>query len=88
MTKQVAKFLSVPRAIEQATGYRPHPATCWRWYSIGLHGVKLDTWMLGGRRVTTEEAVLQFMVRRKESPTAPNSISSARKALNSELGID
>lgn len=81
-------YLSVPSAIEAATGQRPTPTTCWRWYTRGSKGVVLQTWMLGGRRVTTQEAVQDFIERRTKSalPTRP-SAGKVRSELNRELGL-
>jgi hypothetical protein len=63
------KYLPIPTAVEEKTGYRPHPVTCWRWSKKGIAGVKLQTWMIGGRRLTTLEAVQQFI----DSQTKANS---------------
>jgi hypothetical protein len=42
------------------------PATLWRWYKFGCRAaggrvVKLQTWVLGGRRVTSREAIERFI---------------------------
>jgi hypothetical protein len=37
-----------------------HPSTLWRWALRGLGGVRLETTMVGGTRVTTEEALRRF----------------------------
>ncbi len=55
------KFLTIAAAIEQMTGKRPHPVTCWRWSKKGIAGVKLQTWRVGGRRLTTLQAVQEFI---------------------------
>lgn len=47
-------------AAELATGYRPPISTAMRWASKGVHGIRLRTWMVGGRRMTTVDAVRQF----------------------------
>lgn len=50
--------LPLLNAIEQATGYRPHPSTAVRWCSKpNRHGNVLKSWMIGGRRMTSVEAV-------------------------------
>lgn len=49
------------KAIEAATGYRPHLSTALRWCQReNRNGVRLESWMLGGRRVTSVEAVHRF----------------------------
>lgn len=35
--------------------------TCWRWAKRGVRGVKLETYNVGGRRWTTEEAFARFV---------------------------
>ncbi len=61
------KYLAVAEAIERATGSRPHPTTCWRWTKKGCGGTKLQTWVVGGRRVTTIDAVQLFVSARTEA---------------------
>lgn len=48
-------------AIREATGQNTHPATAARWAKEGIRGVRLTVWKLGGRRLTTESAVLDFI---------------------------
>lgn len=36
------------------------PNTIWRWSHVGIRGVKLETYRLGGKRVTTLEAYHRF----------------------------
>lgn len=40
---------------------RPSAATWWRWWRRGVHGVKLETLAIGGRRLTSREAVARFI---------------------------
>ena len=40
---------------------RPSVHTLWRWSQKGLRGVRLETWLIGGRRVTSVEAVQRFI---------------------------
>jgi len=48
-------------AIAAATGHRPHLSTALRWCQRGVGGVKLKSWKIGGRRMTTVEAVQEFV---------------------------
>ena len=63
---------NIPRL--RRDGKRPDIATLWRWWARGVRGVKLDTWLIGGRRVTTEIAVNEFLDRLSagQSTTAPS----------------
>lgn len=40
---------------------RPNVATIWRWATKGVRGVKLQTWLSGGIRVTTPDALEAFL---------------------------
>jgi hypothetical protein len=42
---------------------RVNPSTTWRWYLSGCRGVKLETYVSGGRRYTTREAFRRFQER-------------------------
>ncbi len=56
------KLLSIPLAVECVTGVRPHPVTCWRWTTKGVSGgIKLEARKLGGRLLTSKEAVQRFL---------------------------
>lgn len=55
------RLYTLPIAVEKATGRRPHLTTCLRWTTRGVSGIKLESFVLGGRRLTSEEAVLRFM---------------------------
>ena len=48
-------------AIYEATGRRPHLTTALRWCLKGTSGIKLESWKVGGRRVTTVDAVEAFV---------------------------
>ena len=39
---------------------RPNVATLWRWRTAGVRGVKLETILCGGRRMTSREALTRF----------------------------
>lgn len=54
------------RAFNQAArvlpkGSRPNQSTWWRWWRHGVRGVRLETVIVGGKRYTTDEAVLRFV---------------------------
>jgi hypothetical protein len=48
-------------AIREATGQKTHPTTAARWAKEGIRGVRLTVWKLGGRRLTTTSAVMDFI---------------------------
>jgi len=79
------KLMNVLDAIEAAAGQRVHPSTAWRWTQRGSRGRVLRTWLLGGRRMTTLEAVREFLESRGTAAAATRGKSKARLALESEL---
>ncbi len=40
---------------------RPHVSTVVRWAERGCRGHRLKTWLIGGARVTSEEALAAFL---------------------------
>ncbi len=52
-------LLSLSAAAKLLPG-RPHPSTLHRWRLRGIRGVKLQTWLIGGRRFTSHEALERF----------------------------
>ncbi len=86
----MAKYLSIPALFEQLTGQRPNPSTIWRWSVKGSQGVRLQTWMIGGRRLTTREAVEEFIAARTELSTPSDPAVTQDRAtaeLNKLLGV-
>lgn len=55
------KLLPLVDAVTSATGRRPHLSTCLRWASKGSQGIKLETVVLGGRRLTSPDAVQRYI---------------------------
>ncbi|HBE67300.1 MAG TPA: hypothetical protein DDW52_04045 [Planctomycetaceae bacterium] len=84
----MAKYLQIPSAFEAVTGRRPHPSTCWRWATKGCKGTRLQTFMVGGRRLTTVEAVREFIDECSRQGACKTSVSKTRALLNRELGIN
>lgn len=80
------KLMSVQQAVEMATGQRVNPSTCWRWAISGSGGVVLKTWLLGGRRVTTIEEVIEFLERKTALNSRSGTMSKTRAKLEFELG--
>lgn len=90
------KLMRVPLAVELVTGIRPSPGKCWRWYTQGIAGVKLQTWLVGGSRLTNVEAVRAFIQVRTNPTNEPvtrktyvrKAVSQqTREFLKRELGV-
>lgn len=71
------QYLPLTKAVEQATGYRPHLSTILRWCTRGARGRILSSVMVGGRRMTTIEAVQAF-IEVTDEPTRDLSIPKDR----------
>lgn len=55
------RLFPVISAIELETGCRPHKGSAYRWMLKGARNVRLPFKMLGGRRVTSLEAVRRWV---------------------------
>jgi len=85
---QNEKLFSVPKAVELATGRRPHPATCFRWRQRGISGVRLETLKVGGRRETSVEAVHRFVAATTAAADDPQHAPSSRTNRQRQAAID
>lgn len=89
-------LIRVPKAVEIVTGTRPSAPKCWRWYTVGIGGVVLRTWLVGGSRLTNVESVREFIEMRtnptnepqKRKPRVRKLSKQTREFLERELGID
>ena len=54
------ELLTITQAAKRCPA-RPHVATMWRWVLNGLDGVKLDSIKVGGKRLTSAEAISRFI---------------------------
>jgi hypothetical protein len=63
MSIQYIPLNDVPKVVEKHFPFmrKPHRHTCWRWFSKGAHGRKLEGVIIAGKAYTTEEAVLDFL---------------------------
>ncbi len=58
--EQIVTFAEAAKALPKFNGKRPHTCTIWRWARKGCRGVKLEVRRLGGRFVTSMEALERF----------------------------
>ena len=68
---EAAKSKCLPR---RRKGKRPHVATLFRWATVGVRGVVLETIQCGGTRCTSVEAIQRFF----ERCTDPAALSKTR----------
>lgn len=59
MTK--TKLMPLANAVHAATGETFHRATVARWTTEGIGGIRLRSWKVGGRRLTTVDEVVAFV---------------------------
>ncbi|MDZ4684032.1 MAG: DUF1580 domain-containing protein [Planctomycetaceae bacterium] len=74
LTDSLKDAIPLTKAADFVPG-RPHSATIWRWATKGVRGVKLASWVSGGKRVTTLAAIEEFLRRLNagaESPDSPD----------------
>lgn len=55
------KLLNICEAIHSVTGRRFNLSTGWRWSTKGCRGIRLETVIVGGKRLTTVEMVEAFI---------------------------
>ena len=58
--EHIVTFSEAAKALPKINGRRPHASTLWRWARKGISGVHLETRRLGGRFVTSLEALERF----------------------------
>jgi hypothetical protein len=75
----ILTFAEAAKALPKVNGKRPHAATLWRWARKGIKGVCLETRRVGGRFVTSPEALERFTKSLAEIPlhTPPNTPPTA-----------
>lgn len=61
LNKQMIPFSKIPGWCEKHIGNRVNRSTAHRWRMRGARGVKLETVLVGGRRYTSQEALLRFL---------------------------
>ena len=55
------QLLHIVDAFEQVAGRRPNLSTTWRWSTKGCKGIRLETVVFGGKRLTTVAMVEAFL---------------------------
>ena len=63
-------LVSPADGVEELTGERPSPTTCWRWISKGLRAHKLESVKVLGRTFTSHQAIRRWLTKVEESRTA------------------
>lgn len=69
-------------------GQAPHLATLWRWATHGVRGVVLETTHIGGRRVTSKEAVRRFLAKLSGEVVPPPSVARAKQIASAKAELE
>ncbi len=70
-------------------GKRPHVATLHRWVARGVRGHKLETFSMGGQRVTSEARLKKFFAELSDAPApAPTSSAPDVEAIRAAAVLD
>jgi hypothetical protein len=82
---QNQQLLTLRQASKQIPS-RPHVATLWRWVNKGCRGIRLESWLIGGLRYTSEEAIEKFFAQTNSKPVTSTAgrqkeIAAAEQAL-------
>ena len=72
-TETIGTFNEIAARLPRLDGKRIAISTLWRWATKGCRGVKLEARRLGGRFVTSLEAVDRFSAKLAELDAAPRS---------------
>ena len=81
-SETIVSFSEAAARLPRINGKKIHASSLWRWARKGIHGVRLETRRLGGRFVTSLEALDRFAKRLAEidPPERPPRSRSRRKA--------
>ncbi len=78
-SESVGTLAEVAGKLPRLGGRQIHTSTLWRWTSRGIRGVRLEHVKLGGRIVTSLEAVQRFSERLNDASVAVRQQPSASK---------
>ena len=59
-TEKIMSFTEAAEALPEINGKPVHSSAVWRWARKGIKGIRLETLRLGGRFVTSMEALDRF----------------------------
>ena len=60
LSEKIFTFAEAAKHLPRIDGRRPHTSTVWRWARRGIGGVRLECLRVGGRYVTSAEALERF----------------------------
>ena len=78
--ESIVTLSEAARSLPRVNGKSPHASTIWRWARKGLSGIHLETRRIGGRFVTSIEALERFTTALAEIPLKGRGTSLAPPA--------
>jgi hypothetical protein len=81
-------MLPLAKAARKVPGRTVSPQTLYRWHSVGIDGITLETIVIGGRMQTSQEALARFFAavteaKQSAAGTHPTQAGSRRARLTS-----
>jgi hypothetical protein len=73
--------------VEELTGSRPAPATCWRWIAKGLQGHKLESVRVLGKTYTSKPAIRRWLAAVEAARTAERSEQTDERSEHVKLQL-
>ncbi len=74
--ERVVQLPEAANLLRQTTGASYHPATLNRWARFGVRGVRLESILVGGRRLTSKQALDRFINRLNAADEPPSEAST------------
>jgi hypothetical protein len=79
-TEQIISFSEAARRCGNRRNSRPTaPSTIWRWVQKGVRGVRLESALVGGLRMTSAEALKRFFAALNHDQVTLPPVSEARR---------
>ena len=78
LSEKICTFAEAAKRLPRIDGRRPHTSTVWRWARRGIFGIRLECRRIGGRFVTSTEALDRFTARLAQR--TPEQITQHRDA--------
>lgn len=70
--EQIVTFTEATKLLPPINGRRPCASTIWRWARKGIQGIRLESMRIGGRYVTSAEALERFAIALAEVGANPD----------------
>jgi hypothetical protein len=80
------QLMSLSKAARECPGGKVSAATIWRWHLHGRRGIRLESVLRGGTRMTSKEALIRFFA--AVTAVVDGAIPSARTEAQRRRAID